>query len=342
MSIYKSLHQFQFKLVDKVAIRNNHLSMYKMMAIVVYLCSILTSTTTMFGDPIQCMAQYPVPDKVFTSYCYMEDSYSYDIPTNSSSSPYHFVTKPNYYQWVWILLTLQGFLTVLPCLAWKHLEGGKVARLLKNPDAVLIGKFLSSHQDWFSSHAISFLLCQMACLVVSVTQLYLMDQFLGGGVVASLDNWPPAVFPKVIKCNMPYFGPSGSIQDYSGICSLSYSLLHEKIFMVLIPLYLLLAAFSTIHSLLHLLLILIPIVRLQLLKLKARNLLSNHLLGMKIGFCSYGDFILFMLLSKNMGPDKFSEMLTVWVDHSAGQNKVQKQHISNSAGRKQRDSDKEV
>jgi hypothetical protein len=77
MTIYKALHQFQFKLTSSVSVSNTHLSTYKMMAMLVYLCSILVSTTTMFGDPINCMVQDPVPEKMFTSYCYMESSYSY-------------------------------------------------------------------------------------------------------------------------------------------------------------------------------------------------------------------------------------------------------------------------
>ena len=99
MTIYKALNQFQFKLTNSVSISNTHLSMYKMMAMLVYLCSILVSTTTMFGDPINCMVQAPVPEKMFTSYCYMESSYSYSRPTNSSHYDFsNLTTKPNYYQ----------------------------------------------------------------------------------------------------------------------------------------------------------------------------------------------------------------------------------------------------
>jgi hypothetical protein len=225
-------------------------------------------------------------------------------------------TKPNYYQWVWLLLTLQALLTFLPCMAWKHLEGGKLGKLLNNPDPVLVGKFLGSHRRWYSSQAISFLFCQLACPIISLVQVYLMDQFLGGGVVTStIDTWPPPVmFPKLVKCNMAYIGVGASVVNYSGICTLNYNLLHEKIYMMIIPCYLLLALISTTHSLLHLFILLIPKLRLQLLKLKAVDLLSNHLLGMKVSFCSYGDFILFMLLSSNMGAEDFSKMLTVWVD----------------------------
>jgi len=316
--MYKLLNQFQFKLAKSVSISNTHLSIYKMMAMLVYLCSILVSTTTMFGDPINCMVQAPVPEKLFTSYCYMESSYSYSLPANSSSQ-YDFsnlITKPNYYQWVWLVLALQALLTFLPCMAWKHLEGGKLARLLKNPDPLLVGKFLSSqHRRWYSSQAMYFLFCQLACPIVSMVQVYFMDQFLGGSVVTNMDTLhPPVVFPKLIKCNMPYVGFGGSVENYSGICTLNYNLLHEKIYMLIIPCYLLLALFSTTHSLLHLLFLLIPRLRLQLLKLKAVDLLSNKLLGMKVRFCSYGDFILFMLLSSNMGTEDFSKMMTVWVD----------------------------
>ena len=322
MSVYRALNQFQLKLVDTVTIHNTHMSLYKLMAILVYMCSILASTTTMFGDPIHCMVPQPVPEKMFTSYCYMEATYSLPSSPGPSVAPAGSANKStvhhSYYQWVWLLLAIQSLLTYLPCCTWEYLEGGKLARLLTNTDPVLIGKFLSRQPGWYSNQAASFLLCQLSCLFVSMVQVFLMDQFLGGKVVFSITSWPPPVFPMVTKCSMSYMGPSASVTNYSGMCTLSYNLLYEKIYMVLIPCYLLLTLVSTIHCLLQLLILLIPNLRLQLLKVKATDLL-NDLLAMKIRFCSYGDFVLFMLLSANLGSPQFSQMIQVLVDNLSNQ-----------------------
>eukprot|EP00092_Neocalanus_flemingeri_P002267 GFUD01002418.1.p1 GENE.GFUD01002418.1~~GFUD01002418.1.p1 ORF type:complete len:398 (+),score=126.88 GFUD01002418.1:62-1255(+) len=326
MSIFKALNQFHLKtvLVDSVVIHNTHMNLYKLTAMLVYLCSIMASTTTMFGDPIHCMVPQPIPEKLFTSYCYMEATFTM---LNSSAALSVAPAGPadnnsvhhSYYQWVWLMLSLQSLLTFLPYWTWQYLEGGKLAKLLQNSNPVLIGRFLSSQQGWYASQATYHLFCQLSCLIVSMAQVYLMDRFMGGQVVLSITSWPPPVFPLVTKCTMAYIGPSGSVVSYSGLCTLNYNLLHEKIYMMVIPCYLLLTLLSTIHCSLHLLILLIPNLRLQLLKVKAANLLSNNLLAMKVGFCSYGDFVLFMLLSANLGSEQFSEMMQVLVDNLGNQ-----------------------
>jgi len=276
---------------------------------------VLASGTDWFGDPIECMAQAPVPEAMFTSFCYMEDSLSYGM--KDQNSEYSRVTKPAYYQWVWFLLALHSFLTYLPYLAWKHFEGGKLARLVRKTgeeiqNPVSIGKFLSSHRDWYSSQATYYLICQIFCLLISISQVFLIDMFLGGDVVTSITNWPPPVFPRVVKCNMPYIGPGGSIREHNSICTLAYSALHEKIYIVVISLFLLLVMVSTIHTVFQIFLLVVPAARIALIKVKAGSLRYS---GKQIGFCSYGDFLLLMLISKNIGPQEFSELMNKWVEN---------------------------
>jgi len=319
MSMYKTLRVFEIKVLEKkVCILNWHMRMYKYVAMVVFLCAVLTSGTDWFGDPIECMAQDPVPEAIFTSFCYMEDSLSYEI--KDQSPEYSRVTKPAYYQWVWLLLSLHSFLTYLPYLAWKYLEGGKLARLViktgeENQSPVSIGKFLSSQRNWYSGQATCFLICEILCLPISISQVFLIDMFLGGDVVNSITNWPPPVFPMVVKCNMPYIGPGGSIREHNSICTLAYSALHEKIYIVVISLFLMLIMLSTIYTVLHIFLLVAPAARIALIKVKVGNLYPNRHLGKQIGFCSYGEFILLMFISKNIGPQEFSELMNVYVEN---------------------------
>jgi len=304
-----------FILEVKACIDNYHLKVYSMASMMMLLCSCLTSATNWFGNPIECFAEDPVEEDVFTSYCYMETTVTYS--NNDNDSDYSFVTKPSYYQWVSLLLFMQAILTQLPCMAWSHLEGGKITKLIKHDDLniqspVLIGKFLNKYRGWYSKQALSFLMCQILCLVVSVAQVLIINQFLEVDVVTALFNWPPPIFPRVVKCDMPFMGVGGSVQEYSGICSLGYNALHEKIYMVVIPSCILLVMFSITYSILYLLLFLLPCLRLQLLHLKAGNLLTSDQLGRQVEYCSYQDFILLMLISKNMGPQKFYKLLKVW------------------------------
>jgi len=279
---------------------------------------VLASGTDWFGDPIECMAQGPVPAAMFTSFCYMEDSLSYGM--TDQNTEYSRVTKPAYYQWVWLLLSLHSFLTYLPYLAWISLEGGKLTRLIRktgeeDQNPASMGKFLGSYSDWYSSQATYFLVCQIFCLLISISQVFLIDMFLGGDVVNSITNWPPPVFPRVVKCNMPYIGPGGSIREHNSICTLAYSALHEKIYIVVIALFLMLVMLSTIGTVFQIFLLVFPAARIALIKLKAGNLFPNRYSGKQIGFCSYGDFILLMLIRKNIGPQEFSELMNNYVEN---------------------------
>ena len=41
------------------------------------------------------------------------------------------------------------------------------------------------------------------------------------------------VFPKMTKCNLEMYGPSGTIVNYDGLCVLPVNILNEKIFLLL-------------------------------------------------------------------------------------------------------------
>ena len=105
-----------------------------------------------------------------------------------------------------------------------------------------LGDFLLSHRGWFNSRAIKLLLCQAACVLNALAQLYLMDlllhrRFLGLGALAydysSLRAALKTVFPKVVMCSMELFGATGTHTVKSGICTLPVNIVNEKIYLVL-------------------------------------------------------------------------------------------------------------
>ena len=77
--------------------------------------------------------------------------------------------------------------------------------------------------------------------------MILMDVFLGGmfstyGSMAwNISSQDPEdrsdpmnlVFPKVAKCTFRRFGPSGTIQNYDGLCVLPINIFNEKIYLFL-------------------------------------------------------------------------------------------------------------
>ena len=105
-----------------------------------------------------------------------------------------------------------------------------------------LGDFLLSHRGWFNSPALKLLLCQAACLLAALAQLYAMDlllhrRFLGLGVLSfdrsSLGQALQTVFPKVVMCSMEIFGATGTHLVKSGICTLPINIVNEKIYLFL-------------------------------------------------------------------------------------------------------------
>ena len=158
---------------------------------------------------------------------------------------------------------MQSALTYLPCLVWKWLERGKIRRLLHRDSSIeTISKFLYEHPDWFTgSDALNFYFCQVLCLAVPVFQLLLMEFYLGGGAGGPLQSlldltWPPpSVFPVTTRCDFPgFYSPGGELQRVSGLCTLNYNFLYEKVYLVLYLIFSLLFLTSAIQVILQTLL----------------------------------------------------------------------------------------
>ena len=80
-----------------------------------------------------------------------------------------------------------------------------------------------------------------------VGQIYFMDFFLDGEFttygldVVSMtemaaekrDDPMARLFPKVTKCTFHKFGPSGTVQNYDGLCVLPLNIINEKIYVFL-------------------------------------------------------------------------------------------------------------
>ena len=57
------------------------------------------------------------------------------------------------------------------------------------------------------------------------------------------------MFPKMAKCSLYLYGPSGTVQNFDGICVLPINMLHDKIFIVLWYWYLFLFVLSVASTL---------------------------------------------------------------------------------------------
>jgi len=307
-------------------------------------CSILTTSKQFFGDPIHCMlGGGSIPLQVFQSYCFMSGTYTLpNIVTNVSAHPgvstghvhaggaedgtvYH-----NYYQWVCLLLVIQASLCYLPWGIWKAVEGGRVGKLLvkisEDPlteirisDQVAgLGDFLHSHRGWFNSCAMKLLICQTACLILTVSQLYAIDMVLGyqflsiGSNLLNLDIINQAltkVFPKVVKCSMIYMGPSGNPVNNSGMCTLPINIINEKIYLVMWIWFIILIAVTVLSLFKQFLLLVLPSLR-QIYLGKRSEFSSGNMVFSLASRFTYGDIVLLQLIAKNVDSAQFSALLS--------------------------------
>ena len=84
--------------------------------------------------------------------------------------------------------------------------------------------------------------CQLACLILTIAQMYLMDLVLGRQLLSlgkDIHEYEVflqilnKVFPKVVKCSMAYIGPSDEVVNNSGMCTLPVNIINAKIYLAL-------------------------------------------------------------------------------------------------------------
>eukprot|EP00092_Neocalanus_flemingeri_P022211 GFUD01024090.1.p1 GENE.GFUD01024090.1~~GFUD01024090.1.p1 ORF type:complete len:359 (+),score=46.95 GFUD01024090.1:87-1163(+) len=332
------------KFKPRADVSNTIFRLHRLTAGLLIGCSILTTSRQFFGDPIHCMlGGGTIPQPVFQSYCFMSGTYTLPLITSSITSAHPGVNTGsinaggaedgtvyhNYYQWVCLLLVVQACVCYLPWGTWKWVEGGMVGKLLakvsQDPltetplsDQVAgLGDFLLSHSGWFNSCALKLLLCQTSCLILTVGQMYAMDlalgnQFLSLGSnllsVEILGQSLTKVFPKVVKCSMVYFGPSGDPVNNSGMCTLPINIINEKIYLVM-WIWFLVLTLVTILCLLHQsLLLILPSLR-QIHIQRQSQVTPVHLVRSVSNRSTYGDIVLLQLIASNTDSAQFTALL---------------------------------
>jgi len=332
------------KLKPRADVSSTILKLHRITAGLLSCCSILTTSKQYFGDNIHCMLGGGSIDMpVFQSYCFMTSTYTLPIMSNTTSAhPGVYsavvhnaegyeegVTYHNYYQWVCLLLTLQACVCYLPMHLWKGMEGGRVGKLLakisEDPltetpvteQVSSLARFLLTHGGWFNRSAIKLLLCQTACLVLTVGQMYTMDIILGnhflqlGTHIFNLElikHSLTKVFPKVVRCSMNYFGPSGDIVNNSGMCTLPINIINEKIYLTIWIWFIVLTLISIISLLYQSCILLSNRFRqLELQRLSPQS--PQHRVRTVIKQSTYGDMVLLQLIAKNTDTTQFTEIL---------------------------------
>ena len=150
-----------------------------------------------------------------------------------------------------------------------------------------------------------------------------LDLFLGGmfstyGVMVwNITNLDPEdrsdqmnlVFPKVAKCTFRRMGPSGTIQNYDGLCVLPINIFNEKIYIFMWFWFLILAVLTAVGMCYRMLTLFSPSVRASTLRTRSQFLLTQAVCQRVVEKLRQGDWFFLNLVGANLDPFVFTRLI---------------------------------
>lgn len=322
---------------------------YKVTSVILVAFSILVTARQYIGDPIDCTNSKDsnVPDNMLDTFCWVHTTFSMpkawkgDIGTGvvypgvdkdvpGDNKVYH-----AYYQWVCFVLFLQAILFYIPRYFWKSMEGGKIKNLIlelnspilseetKTKNRSLLVEYLISNLNNNNFYFACFTLAEIMNFINVVGQIFLMDAFLGGEFLRygtevirfteydwSLRYDPMIkVFPRLTKCKFHIFGSGGSVNHIDQLCVLPINIINEKIYVFLWFWFVFLSLLSGLALVYRFVIAYWPKSRLMVTRARAR-LVNQEYLEAVCGKCRLGDWFVLNLLSKNLDPMNFKDVIS--------------------------------
>lgn len=176
------------------------------------------------------------------------------------------------------------------------------------------------HQN---SYAIQFMICEALNFGNVVAQIYLVDYFLDGEFstyglevltfteMQSEERYDPMnrIFPKITKCLFRKYGPSGSLENFDGMCVLPLNALNEKIYVVMWLWFVFLTILSGLCIVYRVAVVICPMLRYYLLKIRF-NLIANKDVQIVLDKFQLGDWFVLYQLGKEIDVMTFRHLVT--------------------------------
>ncbi|XP_011548257.2 innexin inx2 [Plutella xylostella] len=250
--------------------------------------------------------------------------------------------KHTYYQWVCFVLLGQAVMFYTPRYLWKIWEGGRLKALAADLSSPMVTKDWSefrrgelvsylnnANYNAHNLYALRYAFCEILNLVNVVGQIFLLDAFLGGAfrnygaAVAAFAHRPripnkyesfesvnpmDKYFPKLTKCWIRNFGPSGDIELKDRLCILPLNIVNEKIFAILWFWLIALAFVSTISVVFRILVLTMPPFRTMMVMGQLRYV-KRSMVAKIIKRFGFGDWFILYYLGKNMNPLIYKELI---------------------------------
>ncbi|PSN34613.1 hypothetical protein C0J52_20550, partial [Blattella germanica] len=311
-------------------------------ALLLLFCVIVISRQYIWS-PIVCYGE-ELPRDILNAYCWTHSTFTVPSTKNHveelapgvglSNSDGGIIRTHRYYQWVGLCLFFQAVLFYVPKWLWSVWEGGKIHRLknnlcpgftsdeekLKRSESVLeyLISNLGRHETWSRKYFV----CEVLTLVNVIGQGFLMNRFLGGVFwsyghevfnfmeMDSENRVDPMirVFPEITKCTFRKYGTSGVVQKHDAMCVLPLNLLNQKIYVFLWFWTVFLMTLTSCLLIVILFLHCNAHLRWMFMRVFNKNMRLN-VLDTVVMRTRTGDWFLLYLLSKNVDPEVFRELM---------------------------------
>lgn len=165
--------------------------------------SLVITARQYVGQPIECHSVNKIPDSLLNSYCWVQSTFTVPQACNLQVGlevPYPCIDNTRgreikmfaYYQWVGIVLFIQGLLFHLPYYLWKVWENGLIKAITgglrvavlsdkerdKKKDIVV--EYIHDHLGCHKRYALKYFLCEFICLINLLAQLWATNKFFDG------------------------------------------------------------------------------------------------------------------------------------------------------------------
>ena len=222
-----------------------------------------------------------------------------------------------------VLEYFQGLVFCLPYLLWKSWENNKLDSILRGcPAAVMdvemrsqkienLYQYFKESLNQHNLYAIKYFICELLNslnIIFNIVGLNILfdNRFISLGRDLQKDTY--GIFPTMSKCSLMKFGSNGELEKYDMLCLLPLNPIYSKIYLLLWWWFIVLACLTNLSLIYHLLVFLIPSLRVRKMNLRGSNLstFSNSKFTKNLNF---GDYFLLHKLSENIDSVSFNHLL---------------------------------
>merc|ERR1712062_798952 len=250
-----------------------------------------------------------------------------------------------YYQWIPFMLVISAVLFKIPDVIWGLLEGGFMksfaddaansVSIHKNEEdkkeliashislfGALKGNYKGKRNNTLMFYYFKFLFCQILNIALLIANFSMTSAFLdtdfstyGTDVLEYLSdehggklNPMCKVFPTAVSCSMPTVGTGGGVSKSNHLCILSQNVINEKIYLGLWFWFIFLAAIGSIQMLYEVIIIALPVIRLQLTLLTMGSTDSEGIIDF-FNSCNFADWFFLNQIGKNTEKKFYREFI---------------------------------